>query len=148
LGKKTAPKNNIKEDKSPLAELPLDLLSEVAIAYKYGIFKYFRLSWRMGFKTSDSLDAVLRHISEFKDKSQEYDKEAFELTGQKVHHIGMAIFNLLCVLDACKNHRELINTYVPENYKPDVPIPKNILYSILRRRKAWEEKHSKDSSKK
>jgi len=72
----TAPKNDEIEGKPDLSLLPLDILAEVAKTYKYGTIKYKRNSHRVGFETDRMIAACLRHISEWNDRGQEYDKDA------------------------------------------------------------------------
>lgn len=110
------------EKKPDLSLLPLDLLGIVTRAYEYGLVKYFRNNHRKGFETNRCIAAAMRHISDWNDRGQEYDKDAYEVAGMRVHHIGMAIFNLLCVLDSITNHPELVNNYIPDNFVSEVPI--------------------------
>ncbi len=106
----TAPKNDKEENKPDLSLLPLDLLSGLARAYEYGCHKYYRNSWRKGFQTSRTIAAALRHISNFWDEGLDLDFDALS-DGFEVHHIDMAIFNLLCVKDSIVNHPEFIDRY-------------------------------------
>lgn len=115
-------KNDNIEKKPDLSLLPMDLLGIVTRAYEYGLVKYQRNSHRGGFETNRNIAAALRHISDWNDKGQEYDKDAFELSGMKVHHLGMAIFNLLCILNAVVYKPDLVNNYIPEDFVSDVPI--------------------------
>jgi len=118
----TGLKNDAIEDKPDLSLLPLDILAEVSKAYGYGTIKYKRNSHRGGFETHRMIAACLRHISEWNDKGQEYDKDAWEFANLKVHHLAMAIFNLICVLNSIMYKPELVDNYIPENFNPDVPI--------------------------
>jgi len=115
----TAPKNNKEENKPDLSLLPLDLLAGLARAYEYGCFKYYRNSWREGFQTSSVIRAALSHISKFWDEGKDLDAEALE-AGFEVHHIDMAIFNLLCVKDAILNHPELVDRYERPKYLQEI----------------------------
>lgn len=98
----TAPKNHEKEDKHDMSELPLDLLAELLCpAYKEGtVFKYYRNSWRLGFKLSVQMSALLRHISAFYYYREEYDQDTLKQFNHKKHHIGAAIFCLLCMYNS------------------------------------------------
>ena len=64
--------------KVDLSQLPLDVLSGLAKAYEYGIFKYYEYSWRKGFKTNKMIAAALRHINEWQWRGQDFDAEARE----------------------------------------------------------------------
>jgi len=114
-----ATKNDLVEGKPDLSLLPLDILEEVARAYEYGLVKYQRNDWRGGFETHRSIAAALRHISAWNDQGEKYDKEAFERTGKNVHHLGMAVFNLLCALQTEGTKPDLV-----DNYKPSVEVEK------------------------
>lgn len=120
-----ATKNNVIEGKPMLSLLPLDLLEEVARAYEYGMTKYSRNNFRKGLPQSVTIDSCLRHISKYFCEGQIYDSEAYESTGMKVNHLGMAIFGLLCAIDAHRNHSELVERFVPDNYKSEVPLSKD-----------------------
>ncbi|MCP4668932.1 MAG: hypothetical protein GY849_21555 [Deltaproteobacteria bacterium] len=54
--------------------------------------------------------ATLRHISKFWNEEKDLDHDALA-DGFEVHHIDMAIFNLLCVKDAIVNHPGLVDRY-------------------------------------
>lgn len=97
-----APKNNEQEDKHDMSELPLDLLAELLCpAYKEGtVFKYYRNSWRLGFKLSVQMSALLRHISAFYYYREDYDQDTLKHFNHKKHHIGAAIFCLICMYNS------------------------------------------------
>jgi len=101
-----APKNHEQEKKPQLSLIPMDLMEYVARAYEEGLLKYYRDSWRNGFKTSTMIDAARRHISAFWDRREDFDPDAAKL-GIEKHHIAGAIFSLLCILDTHENHPEL-----------------------------------------
>lgn len=136
-GLKGAPKNDEQEQKPDLSLLPLDVLQAVARSYEYGLVKYFRNSWRKGFRTNRNVAAAKRHISNWQDEGQLYDKDAYELSQKKVHHIAMAIFNLLCILDAEVNHPELVENYVPVKFETHVPLSEEEALRIEARRLLW-----------
>lgn len=104
---KTAPKNNAEEDKPQMSLIPYDLLREfLEPAYREGLIKYSRESWRGGFKISVMMDALLRHTTQFFFGLEDYDSDAEKL-GVKKHHLGAALFCILCMCDTVKNHPEL-----------------------------------------
>jgi len=108
--KKNAPKNNKKENKPDMSLLPLDLLTELLCpAYEVGIKKYWRDSWREGFKSTIMFAACLRHMTAFFFKGEDYDPDALKNQKIKVHHLGSAIFCLISMYDSWKNHPELDN---------------------------------------
>jgi len=117
-----APKNDAIEQKPRLELLPMDLLGLVADTYDYGTSKYYHNSHRQGFPTNRMISAALRHISNWNDEGQEFDLDAYERTGKKVHHIAMAIFNLLSVLEAIKYHPDKVKNYIRSDFKSQVPI--------------------------
>jgi len=110
IKKKRAPKNNLKEAKPDMSLLPLDLLTELLCpAYEVGIKKYWRDSWREGFKSTIMFAACLRHMTAFFFKGEDYDPDALKNQKIKVHHLGSAIFCLISMYDSWKNHPELDN---------------------------------------
>lgn len=103
-----APKNNELENKPRTSLNPDDLINEfLTPAYEEGIKKYFRESWRLGFKTSVMADALKRHFTKFFYKGEDFDQEALEKFDIKKHHLAAIIFCALCMLDTFKNHPEL-----------------------------------------
>jgi len=100
------PKNNVQEDKHDMAELPLDLLAELLCpAYKEGTqHKYYRNSWRKGFKMSVMMAACLRHLTKFFYFGEVWDKETLEKYGIKKHHLGAAIFCIISLYNDWKNN--------------------------------------------
>jgi hypothetical protein len=115
-------KNDLHEGKPNLALLPMDVLGKVARAYEYGLKKYRRNSWRKGFKTDRMIAAALRHISQWNDRGQEYDKDAYDSEGMRVHHIAMAVFNLLCVMHTIDKWPDKVNNFIPTDFEPDAPL--------------------------
>jgi hypothetical protein len=87
--------------------LPLDVLQEFLIpAYMEGLEKYWRDSWRKGFKTSVMIDAALRHIEAFYWGHEDYDPDAAEL-GVMKHHLAGAVFSLLTLMHSLKYYPHL-----------------------------------------
>lgn len=103
---KGAPKNHIEEGKHDMSELPLDLLAELLCpAYQEGThFKYYRNSWRKGFKMSVMFAACLRHLTKFFCMRETYDQETLKKYGIKKHHLGAAIFCIVALYNDWKNH--------------------------------------------
>lgn len=58
-------------------------------ALKYGLSKYFKNSWRAGFKVSRMYDACCHHIDAFFHERQDLDPES------GVHHLDLALFNVV-----------------------------------------------------
>lgn len=57
----TAHKNNNDEDKSQISLIPLDLIIPMLEpAYREGVIKYDRESWRAGFNSTVMYDALMR----------------------------------------------------------------------------------------
>lgn len=100
----TAPKNNIKENKPQPTLLPFDvLLHYVEPAYREGVIKYSRESWRQGFNTTTLIDAALRHIIAFYWLGQDIDPDS--VTNK--HHLSGAIFALCSILHSLEINPEL-----------------------------------------
>lgn len=111
----TAPKNNKEEDKPQPSLIPLDVLMEVLEpAYRVGLKKYYRESWRKGFKATDMIDAALRHISKFANEGEDFDQEDLKEFGMEKHHIGGAIFSLICLYHSVTRYPELDNRETKE----------------------------------
>lgn len=99
----TAPKNNIEEDKLQMSLLPLDILGEMLCpVYMEGLEKYYRESWRGGFKLTVMQDAAMRHLTEFFYKREDYDPEY-----PSKHHLAACIFCLISMYNSWKNYPEL-----------------------------------------
>jgi len=107
--KDIGPKNNKEEDKHDMSELPLDLLSELLCpAYKIGsVHKYYRNSWREGFKISTMFAACLRHLTAFYFQGKNYDQDTLDNYGFKCHHLGNAIFCIICMYSSLINQPHL-----------------------------------------
>lgn len=105
--KSKAPKNNEQEDKPQMSLIPDDLLRDfLEPAYREGLIKYSRESWRKGFLATVMMDALKRHLTKWFYEGEEFDPDAEKL-GIKKHHLGGALFCLLCLCDMVKNHPEL-----------------------------------------
>lgn len=101
---KMAPKNDVEEGKDRLTLLPMDIISELLIpAYEEGVDKYYRESWRRGFKVSKMIDAAKRHIKAFYYDGEDIDEDSIT----KKHHLGGAIFSLLSAYHSLKYYPEL-----------------------------------------
>lgn len=111
---KTAPKNNLKENKPQPSLIPFDILIKyLEPAYREGLIKYSRESWREGFWVSDMVDASLRHITEFFYEKEDFDPDSEKL-GVIKHHLGGAIFSLLCILQTLEKRPELDDRFFPD----------------------------------
>jgi hypothetical protein len=117
---KTGPKNNVIENKPQPSLIPIDLLIKaLEPAYREGLLKYYRNSWREGFLTSTMFDATIRHLSAYFYDKEDYDQDAEKL-GIKKLHLGGALFSILCMIDTLLNHPELDDRgkdYKEEFYK-------------------------------
>ena len=99
-----APKNNLIEGKARMSLLPMDLLRRYLVpAYEEGNKKYRRESWRLGFNTSDLVDAALRHIEEFYWQGEDIDPDS----STEKHHLAGAIFCLLSILNTLEQRPDL-----------------------------------------
>lgn len=102
-----APKNNLIEKKPEVSLIPDDLLEEfLSPAYEEGVLKYWKESWRLGFPTSTMQSALKRHLTAYYYKGEDWDSETLERYNIKKHHLGAALFCILCMLDTYKNHPE------------------------------------------
>lgn len=105
----TAPKNNEIEDKPQASLIPFDLLIEILEpAYREGILKYYRESWREGFHTTTMMDSTLRHLTAHFYAGEDFDPEAKKLGINKTH-LGGAIFSILCMAQTMLVYPELDN---------------------------------------
>lgn len=104
----TAPKNNAQEGKPKMHLIPLDLLKEFLVpAYEEGLIKYFEESWRLGFKMSDMMDGLQRHMESFYYQGEDLDQETLDTYGIKKTHLGAALFCILGMCNTLKNYPEL-----------------------------------------
>ena len=121
---KHAPKDVLTERKLNMCELPLDLLKKFLVpAYEYGSFyKYHRHSWRKGLPTSEVYSSTLRHLSQFWDEGRELDEDAFDRSKGEhlVHHLGMAMFGIACMMDTLANHPEMDDRRLKSSQPIDV----------------------------
>jgi len=103
-----APKNNNLENKAQVSLIPLDLIIPMLEpAYREGIIKYQRESWRLGFNSTVMYDALMRHLTAWFFKLESFDSETKEKYGIDKHHLGAVIF---CA----------INLYATEMNFPDL----------------------------
>jgi len=72
--------------------LPIYSLEQIANVYGYGAGKYAPNNWRKGYPWSLSIDALERHVAEFR-KGNSIDPES----GQ--HHLAHAAFHLLTLME-------------------------------------------------
>lgn len=72
--------------------IPVEPLAEVARVYGYGAQKYDRDNWRKGYAWSLSLDALLRHIEQFR-RGESVDTES----GRQ--HLAHAAFHLFTLME-------------------------------------------------
>jgi len=91
-----APKNNNTENKSQVSLIPLDIIIPMAEpAYREGVLKYQRESWRLGFNSTVMYDALMRHLKSWFFDLESYDPEAQEKFNIDKHHLGAAMFCLI-----------------------------------------------------
>jgi len=103
-----APKNNSLENKSQVSLIPLDLIIPLLEpAYREGIIKYQRESWRLGFNSTIMYDALMRHLTAWFFKLESNDPEAKEKYNIEKHHLGAAIFCLINLYNTEKNFHDL-----------------------------------------
>jgi len=103
-----APKNNSAENKSQISLIPLDLIIPMLEpAYREGVIKYQRESWRLGFESTVMYDALMRHLKAWFFDLESYDPETKEKYDIDKHHLGAVLF---CA----------INLYATEMKFPDL----------------------------
>jgi len=99
-----APKNNATENKPQISLIPLDLLVPMLEpAYREGIIKYQRESWRLGFNATVMYDALMRHLKAWFFELESYDPETKEKYGIDKHHLGAVIFCAINLYATDKN---------------------------------------------
>lgn len=92
----TAPKNNTIENKYQISLIPMDIIIPmVEPAYREGILKYKRESWRLGFNSTIMYDALMRHTNAWFFNLESYDPEPKEKFNIMKHHLGAAMFCLI-----------------------------------------------------
>jgi hypothetical protein len=88
-----APKNNNIENKAQISLIPLDLIIPMLEpAYREGIIKYQRESWRCGFNATVMYDALMRHLKSWFFDLESFDPETKEKYGIDKHHLGAVLF--------------------------------------------------------
>jgi len=91
-----APKNNTTEDKFQISLIPLDIIIPMLEpAYREGVLKYERESWRLGFNSTVMYDALMRHLKAWFFDLESCDPEAKEKYNIDKHHLGAAMFCLI-----------------------------------------------------
>lgn len=80
----------------------MDLLEKYLVpVYEVGLKKYWRNSWRAGFKTTVMVAAIIRHLTKFFWHREDYDQQ----DGQ--HHLGAIIFACLSILNTLETKPEM-----------------------------------------
>lgn len=103
-----APKNNKQENKSQDSLVPLDLIVPMLEpAYREGIIKYQRESWRAGFNSSVMYDSLMHHLKAWFFELESFDPEAKEKCNIDKHHLGAAMFCLINLYNTEMNFPEL-----------------------------------------
>jgi hypothetical protein len=98
-----APKNNVSEDKFQPSLLPMDIIVPMLEpAYREGIIKYKRESWRLGFKSTVMYDALRRHLDKWF-----YELESFDPEPLTKHNLGAAMFCLINLYNTEHSYPEL-----------------------------------------
>ena len=104
----SAPKNNNAENKAQISLIPLDIIIPMLEpAYREGILKYQRESWRLGFNSTVMYDALMRHLSAWFFHLETNDPEAKEKSNIDKHHLGAAMFCLINLYNTEMNFPEL-----------------------------------------
>ena len=139
-----APKNTKNEDKQDLDLIPWGLITKhLTPAYMEGLIKYYKRSWELGFTTTSMYAGAMRHLIAYRD-GENYDPSAEEL-GIIKHHLGGALFCILCMLDTFDNHPLLDDR--DKDHKPVGWCPNMMLEQIEKQRMIVEtKKHGKDGS--
>ena len=115
-----APKNNNTENKAQISLIPLDIIIPMLEpAYREGILKYKRESWRLGFNSSVMYDALMRHLKAWFFDLESYDPETKEKYNIAKHHLGAAMFCLINLYATDINFPELDDRplHILEKYK-------------------------------
>ena len=91
-----APKNNTLEDKAQISLIPLDfIIPMLEPAYREGIIKYQRESWREGFNSTVMYDALMRHLKAWFFDLESFDPESKDRFEIDKHHLGASMFCLI-----------------------------------------------------
>ena len=131
----TAPKNNDVEGKLQVSLVPMDIIVKMMEpAYREGVIKYERESWRLGFQSTVMYDALMRHLNAWFFDLESFDPETKEKYDINKHHLGAAMF--------C-----LINLYITDQSFPDLDDrPTIILEGLKNGLQRISEKSNKDSN--
>ena len=83
--------------------LPLDLLVPILEpAYREGVEKYERESWRKGFHVSKMFDATMRHLMAFYYNREFYDPDPLAMKYGKCH-LGGSVFSIINMFNTIQN---------------------------------------------
>lgn len=78
--------------------LPWQVLDELAKVYEYGdLNKYTPGNWMKGYEWFKSIRAIFSHATAWI-RGEQYDSEAFERTGLKVHHLAMVAWHCFTLI--------------------------------------------------
>jgi len=98
-----APKNFKEEDKPQISLLPMDLLVPILEpAYREGVEKYERESWRKGFHVSKMFDSTMRHLIAFYYNREFYDPDPLAMKHSKCH-LGGSVFSIINMFNTVQN---------------------------------------------
>ena len=98
-----APKNDKAEDKPQVSLLPMDLLVPMLEpAYREGVEKYERESWRKGFHISKMFDSTMRHLIAFYYNREFYDPDPLAMKYSKCH-LGGSVFSIINMFNTIQN---------------------------------------------
>ncbi len=91
-------------------------------AYREGILKYQRESWRLGFKSTLMYDALMRHLTAWFFGLESYDLESKEKFNINKHHLGGAMFSMINLYATEMKFPELDDRplKILENYKNEL----------------------------
>jgi hypothetical protein len=73
-------------------------LMEVARTFMYGAKKYGPYNYKKGAAYSQSYNCARRHMMKWFN-GEEFDKEAYDVSGEKISHLAFAAWNILRLLD-------------------------------------------------
>ena len=73
-------------------------LVEVARTFMYGAEKYGPYNYKKGATYSQSYNCARRHMMKWFN-GEEFDKEAYDVSGEKISHLAFAAWNILRLLD-------------------------------------------------
>lgn len=150
-----APKNNKKENKPQDSLIPLDILIPMLEpAYREGIQKYDRESWRLGFNATVMYDSLMHHLRAWFFDLETFDPEAKEFNVEK-HHLGAAIFCMINLYNTEMNfpalddrplkilaqYKDKVDAKFKEEFHPKYVSPADPKFDII---KPWSNEKSKE----